>query len=296
MHACPGGLASEAEGSGCQASFFYPLQMQGHMDWAENIFVRNAKLYEHVLEGMWERGEEDAVAISSYLGRAGLGDAQVLDVPCGIGRLAVPLARLGFRVTGVDLSRHLISVAGAKARAHASAAARTRFFVGDMRDLRSRFPPDSFDVVLNVFTSIGYGSEKDDLEFFREARAVTKVGGLFLISGLRNRNYVARNPSQNIYEESGKILVLDTYKFDSDRSREEGTWRFYLKKSGGKKGGELLRFAGEFPIDIRIYSPHELISRLNATGWGVTETLDSFISMGAYREDSPVYALVAKAE
>jgi SAM-dependent methyltransferase len=270
--------------------------MQGHVDWAENIFVRNAKLYEHVLEGMWERGEEDAVAISSYLGRAGLKDAQILDVPCGIGRLAVPLARLGFSVTGVDLSRHLIGVAGAKARAHASAAARTRFFVGDMRDLRSKFPPDSFDVVLNVFTSIGYGSEEDDLEFFREARAVTKVGGLLLISGLRNRNYVARNPSQNIYEESGKILVLDTYRFDSERSREEGRWRFYLKKSGSKKDRGLLRFAGEFPIDIRVYSPHELISRLNATGWGVTETLDSFISMGAYREDSPVYALVAKAE
>jgi len=33
------------------------------VDWARRIFVRNARLYELVLEGMWERGEEDALAI-----------------------------------------------------------------------------------------------------------------------------------------------------------------------------------------------------------------------------------------
>jgi SAM-dependent methyltransferase len=265
------------------------------VNWAENIFVRNAKLYELVLEGMWERGEEDAVAISSYLSEAGLRDARVLDVPCGIGRVAIPLARLGFNVTGIDLSRHLISVAVAKARMHASAAARTRFLVGDMHELDSKFAEESFDVVLNVFTSIGYGSEEDDLRFFRGVRAVTKQGGLLLISGLRNRNYVARNPSQNIYEESGRVLVLDNYRFHTELSRERGMWRFYLKTGGRRKAREVLRFAGEFPIDIRIYSPHELISRLHATGWTVTKTLDSFISMGPYREESPVYALVAKA-
>jgi SAM-dependent methyltransferase len=262
------------------------------VDWAENIFVRNAKLYELVLEGMWERGEEDAVAISSYLNGAGLKNIKILDVPCGIGRVAIPLARLGFDITGVDFSRHLVTIASAKASAHASVAGRARFLVGDMHDLSLKLDPGSFDAVLNVFTSIGYGSEEDDLKFFRDARSVTKRGGLLLISGLRNRNYVARNPSQNIYEESERVLVLDTYSFDSTRSRERGIWRFYLK-SGGKRG--VLKYAGEFPIDIRVYSPHELVSRLEAVGWSVKETFESFISRNPYREDSPVYALVAKA-
>src|SRR5580698_7253508 len=93
----------------------YRYERKGRMGWAENIFVRNAKLYELVLQGMWERGEEDAVAISSYLAEAGLENAKVLDVPCGIGRVAIPLARLGFDVTGVDISRHLVAVAGIKA-------------------------------------------------------------------------------------------------------------------------------------------------------------------------------------
>jgi hypothetical protein len=72
-----------------------------------------------------------------------------------------------------------------------------------------------------------------------------------------------------------------------------GLWRFYLK-SGGKRMGAL-KFAGEFPIDIRIYSPHELVSRLEATGWSVKETYESFITRSSYREERPVYALVAKA-
>jgi SAM-dependent methyltransferase len=263
------------------------------VDWAKNVFVKNAKLYQLVLEGMWERGEEDAVAISSYLEDKGLKGCRVLDVPCGIGRVAIPLARLGFEVAGVDLSPHLVGVAEEKAAASGLPAGRGRFSVGDMRDLGSRFPPGSFDAVLNVFTSIGYGPEEDDLRFFREARAVTRPGGLLLISGLRNRDYIARNPSQNVYEESRRLLVLDTYSFDSSRSREKGVWRFYLKR--GDEGGEVLKFAGEFPVDIRVYSPHELVPRLEATGWSVKETFESFTSRSPYRADSPVYALVAKA-
>jgi len=85
---------------------------------------------------------------------------------------------------------------------------------------------------------------------------------------------------------------LDTYGFDSSNSRERGVWRFY-RKSGGKRG--VLRFAGEFPIDIRVYSPHELVSRLDATGWSVEETYESFVTRSPHRDDSPVYALVAKA-
>jgi len=259
------------------------------VDWARKVFVRNARLYELVLEGMWEKGEEDAVAISSYLGQQGLKGSRVIDVPCGIGRVAIPLARLGFDVTGVDLSPHLVASAKRRAATSGLSAARARFQVGDMRELSSNFTRESFDVVLNVFTSIGYGSEEQDLRFFSEARSVTRKGGSLLISGLRNRDYVARNPTQNIYEESERLLVLDRYGFDTSRSREKGVWRFYLKRGDG------LKFAGEFPVDIRVYSPHELVSRVESTGWKVTEVFDSFTGRQPSRAESPVYALAAKA-
>ena len=172
-----------------------------------------------------------------------------------------PLARLGFEVTGIDLSPHLVGVANKKAEDFKLTTGRARFLVGDMRDLGSRFAPSSFDAVLNVFTSIGYGSEEDDLRFFRDARAVTKRGGLLLISGLRNRDYIARNPSQNVYEESERLLVLDTYSFDSARSRERGVWRFYLKSRREERANAQVRG--------RVPHRHQglLAARARLSGW-----------------------------
>lgn len=49
-------------------------------------------------------------------GRTPLVDKKALDVGCGAGLLAEPLARLGARVTGIDASQELIDVARAHAR------------------------------------------------------------------------------------------------------------------------------------------------------------------------------------
>ena len=204
------------------------------MNWAKNVFVRNAKLYELVLEGMWKRGEEDALAISSLLQDMGLAECRVLDVPCGIGRVGIPLAQLGYTVAGLDFSPHLVSVATLKARRF-GVASRVSFDVGSMLDL-TLFEKGSFDCAINVFTSIGYGSEEEDLTFFKQLRGVVRTGGVFVISGLRNRDYIVGHTAQNVFEESEKLLVLDRYSFDVTRSREKGSWRFFLRIGLGPTG------------------------------------------------------------
>jgi len=267
--------------------FFYPDSRRACVNWAKNVFVRNAKLYELVLEGMWKSGEEDALAISSLLQEKGLGGCRVLDVPCGIGRVGIPLAQLGYTVSGLDFSPHLLSVAATKARKF-GVASRVSLTTGLMSDL-TVFAKDSFDCAINVFTSIGYGSEEEDEAFFGQLRTVVKPGGLFVISGLRNRDYIVRHTAQNVFEESERLLVLDRYSFDVKRSREKGSWRFFLRV------GEALRFAGEFPTDIRVYSPHELVSMLEKTGWGLSGLYDSLLTKGAFSPENPSYALVAEA-
>ena len=237
---------------------------------------------------MWERGEEDALAISGLLQEKGLSGCRVLDVPCGIGRVGVPLAQLGFMVSGVDYSPHLVKVANSKA-GRFGVRDRASFLVGSMSDLDSRFERDAFDCAINVFTSVGYGSEEEDVLFFRSLRKVVRKGGLFVISGLRNRDYIVAHPAQNIYEESRDILVLDRYSFDLTRSRERGTWRFYLKVH------EAMKLAGEFPIDIRVYSPHELVSMLRSSGWSVSAVYESMSAKNPFSSESPVYSLVAEA-
>ena len=266
---------------------FYPRPSLSCVNWAKNVFVRNAKLYELVLEGMWKRGEEDALAISSLLNERAFGGCRVLDVPCGIGRVGIPLAQLGHTVTGLDFSQHLVSVAVSKA-SRLGVAGRTTFTTGSMSDL-TRFPKASFDCAINVFTSIGYGSEVEDAAFFRQLRTVVKKGGLFVISGLRNRDYIVRHAAQNVFEESEKVLVLDRYSFDVARSRERGSWRFYLRV------GKAMKFAGDFPTDIRVYSPHELVSMLEDAGWNLSGLYDSLLTKGQFSPETPSYSLVAEA-
>jgi SAM-dependent methyltransferase len=71
---------------------------------------------------------------------------QVLDVACGTGNLAIPAARKGARVTGVDIASNLLM------QAHQRAAAeglQITFEEGDAEQLP--FPDASFDVVMTMF-------------------------------------------------------------------------------------------------------------------------------------------------
>src|SRR5437016_12854634 len=75
---------------------------------------------------------------------------RILDLPCGQGRHAIELARRGYEVTGVDLSPYMLAVA--KERAEANGVG-VRWLAGDMRE---PLPGEVFDLVLNLFTSLGY--------------------------------------------------------------------------------------------------------------------------------------------
>lgn len=68
--------------------------------------------------------------------------ARVLDIGCGQGRDALFIARLGHRVTGVDLSPN--GIACLRKAAHDEALD----IAGHVADIRSFEPDDTFDVIL----------------------------------------------------------------------------------------------------------------------------------------------------
>src|SRR5580765_3489441 len=70
----------------------------------------------------------------------------VLDVACGTGNLAIPAARTGADVTGIDIAPNLIEQAQARA---ASEGLNAFFEVGDAEALP--YPDGSFDVVMTMF-------------------------------------------------------------------------------------------------------------------------------------------------
>jgi len=74
--------------------------------------------------------------------------SRILDVGCGYGRLAVPLAVAGHQVKGLDLSPTMIEAAQENA---AAAGVRIPFVVGSMTDLP--YDDASFDVVLCLWSA-----------------------------------------------------------------------------------------------------------------------------------------------
>jgi SAM-dependent methyltransferase len=100
----------------------------------------------------------------------------ILDLGCGTGGHLVPLARRGYELTGVDLSRHMVAIATEKAAA-AGVAADIR--QGDIRtvDLGRRF-----DAVLLMFAVIGYQRTNADVRaaFATIARHLEPGGVVFL--------------------------------------------------------------------------------------------------------------------
>lgn len=117
-------------------------------------------------EGFWERAYplmfsperfEGAYAeAQQLLELAGVRSGRVLDLCCGPGRHAVPMAKAGLSVTGVDLSEFLLD----KARARAAEAKVAVDWV--RKDMREFVEPGAFDLVVNLATSFGYFAVQAD--------------------------------------------------------------------------------------------------------------------------------------
>ncbi len=73
-------------------------------------------------------------------------EMHVLDVACGTGNLAIPAARKGAQVTGVDIATNLLAQARARAAAE---GLQITFEEGDAEHLP--FPDARFDVVMSMF-------------------------------------------------------------------------------------------------------------------------------------------------
>jgi SAM-dependent methyltransferase len=105
---------------------------------------------------------------------------RLLDLGCGAARNSVPLAELGFRVTGLDLSAPMLDAARARAAAVAPPAA--------LQFVRAPMAPLPFrDGVFDVVVAHGiWNLARSDAEFRRavaEAARVARAGaGLFLFT------------------------------------------------------------------------------------------------------------------
>ncbi len=135
--------------------------------------------------------------------------ARVLDVPCGQGRHAHLLAEAGFRVDGLDYSRHLL--ARARERGTGPTLHYTR---GDMRRLPARWT-GRFDAVVNLFTSFGFFTDpRDDAATVAEWARVLKPGGTLLWHGGNRDGVMARFLARDWWRTADGTIVAQERRFD----------------------------------------------------------------------------------
>ena len=109
--------------------------------------------------------------------------AKILDLACGRGRHSIYLNKLGFLVTGVDLSSK--SIAYAK-------VFETDTLTFEEHDM-SKVYPKKFDAVFNLFTSFGYfENEEDNLNTLKSIKKELNEQGVGVIDFL-NVDYVQKH-------------------------------------------------------------------------------------------------------
>jgi SAM-dependent methyltransferase len=193
-------------------------------------------------------------------------DANIIDLCCGQGRHAHILAELGYRVVGVDLSRTLLEVAKYKYSPSTSA----RFVQADMRSLPFA---QSFDLLLNLFTSFGYfESDTENMQVFSQFRQVLNDNGCFVFDYI-NDKHVIDNLVAEQREKIGNILI------DLQRSISHGRVEKKITMTQGNK-------RSVFYESVKMYPPVKIKEMLQKSGLQVDMILGNY-NGDAFNPDSP---------
>lgn len=216
------------------------------MDWWQTFFDEQyLKLYSAVLPA--ERAEREVRSLLSLLNLPT--GAKVLDLCCGQGRHSVRLAQAGLRVTGLDLSPHLLAVA----RQVAEAAGVELILVrGDMRDIPFR---GVFDAIVNLFTAFGYfDSDAENARVLQAVNGALKPGGQFLID-IPNIYYTSHWAPDHTWRDSAAGPVLEEHFWDPWTGRDHSTFHWF--ENGERKSRS---------FNLRVYTSYEMIGMLRSAG------------------------------
>jgi SAM-dependent methyltransferase len=225
--------------------------MTGHKEWFSEWF--DSPYYHVLYQNRDEREAEFFLDNVVHKTRMNSG-MRVVDLACGKGRHAIYLNKLGFDVTGVDLSPRSI----AQANCHANE--RLHF---EVHDLRTYVSEQKFDVALNLFTSFGYFQSSDeDVQVLRNIHDSLTVDGLLLIDFMN----VEKVLSTLIEHESKTINGI---QFQISRWYDD---QFLYKKI--QCVDEASTF--EFTEKVQLISLGKFEQLFEATGFSLMETMGNY--------------------
>jgi len=142
-------------------------------------------------KALWEKGDFTRIAESmresgeALVQRIGIKKGmKVLDLGCGDGTTAVPAAKLGAEVLGVDIARNLVEAGNRRAKE--MGLANCRFQEGDATNLLE-LEDQSFDLVVSIFGAM-FAPKPHDVA--KETVRVTRPGGRIVMG-----NWIPGDPT-----------------------------------------------------------------------------------------------------
>lgn len=142
-------------------------------------------------KALWEKGDFTRIAESmresgeALVQRFGITKGlKVLDLGCGDGTTALPAAKLGAEVVGVDIARNLVEAGNKRAREHGLTNCMIQ--EGDASHLH-QLADQTFDLVVSIF---GAMFAPNPLEVAKEKVRVTRLGGRIVMG-----NWIPNDPT-----------------------------------------------------------------------------------------------------
>jgi len=200
---------------------------------------------------------------------------RVLDVPCGMGRLTIPMARAGLVMTGVDLTASYLRRGRRRARQD---GLDIRFVHADMRDLDF---DGEFDAAFNWFGSFGYFSDAGNLAFARKVLRALRPGGRFLVEGI-NKSWLLAHFRPRDEQTIRGVRIVHRNTWDARTGRVLSTWTF-------QRGNVTERRR----ISMRIFNGADMRCLLRAAGFRDIQCF-GYAPIGRFTRHSRRFIAVAR--
>lgn len=179
--------------------------------------------------------------------------SKILDLACGKGRHAQFLHKLGFDVTGIDLSENSII------EAQKFSGKGLNFLQGDMRHSY----PHKYHYIFNLFTSFGYfENEEENTKVLKNINEALEPGGVFVLDYLNASKLL----NDLCTDEAKKV---DDIIFHIQKSTKNG---FIEKKIDFETNGKFFSFCEK----VQLLEFSSLEKMLNATELQIISTFGSY--------------------
>lgn len=212
--------------------------------------------------------------IPFYVDEAGRANGPVLELACGTGRLAIPIAQSGVEIVGLDLSPSMLEHARAKAK---HAGRDIQLIEGDCRSFELG---RKFALIFMAFNSMQHLHDHASLAgLFTSVRKHLAEGGRFVFDvynpsiAILARSGEDRRLEREYPDPDGKGTIAFEHTMNYDDATQVSRIKCYFSRRG--ENGEERDFRVE-DLHLRCFFPQELDLLVRSQGFEIVEKFGTF--------------------